>query len=125
MWVFTTDGFYSAVEHKNDPSLVMVRARAKEDLANLRTRLAPTGVTLFIAHTPDGDYEWRMSLPRHLWARYLDTAVEAIDYLNFKDAVTHEQGWQRSSLYHDVWATMMQLQHVLPDDTREREARRG
>ena len=35
MWVFNRDGFFSAVEHRDDNSKVMVRARAKEDIENL------------------------------------------------------------------------------------------
>jgi hypothetical protein len=130
MWVFTTDGFYSVVEHREHPSLLLVRARDEGDLQRLRKHLVTThGLSATIQHTPDGDYAWRMTVPRDLWTSYLQDAVEAIEYRNFKDAVTLRQGWQRSSLYHNVWATMMQLQHegddVVPDDPRGREARRG
>jgi len=126
MWVFTTDGFYSTVQHKDDPSLVMVRARKEEDLGNLRRALAPTHLPLSIQHTPKGDYAYRMVMPRQMWARYLLTAVMELDYGNFKTAVALRQGLDRADTYHDVWSVMWGFQEssrdVVPDDTRGREA---
>jgi hypothetical protein len=110
MWVFTLDGFYSAVVHKDDPELVVVRARKREDLVSLRKQMAPTHLTLTVLHTPDADYAYRMVMPRQTWSSYLMTTVMDMDYPNFKDAVSRTQGWRRSALYHDVWAAMMPLQ---------------
>lgn len=39
MWLFTTQGFYSAVAHRSDPSRAIVRARAREDLEALRHQI--------------------------------------------------------------------------------------
>ena len=36
MWIFTTQGFYSAVEHREDPDRLIVRARTREDIEALR-----------------------------------------------------------------------------------------
>ena len=35
MWLITTQGFYSAVEHREDPERLIVRARTREDIEAL------------------------------------------------------------------------------------------
>jgi hypothetical protein len=110
MWLFTTDGFYSAVQHRDDPGLLMVRARKEVDLVNLRKALTPTGITLVIHHTPDADYAYRMVVPRTTWVRYLTHATMELDYPNFKDAVAQRQGLERADIYHDVWSVMWEFQ---------------
>jgi len=111
MWLFTTDGFYSAVEDKHDPSFILVRTRTAQDAANLQDRLAAIRCHVEVEATPHADYGWRLLVPRLMWAIYLQNAVEAIDYTNFKDKVHEVQGQKRSDLYLDVWSTLWDLQH--------------
>jgi hypothetical protein len=110
MWVFTVDGFYSAVENKDDPSLLTVRTRTRQDAANLQGALARIRCHVEVVATPLADYGWRLFVPRDKWATYLHNVVEAIDYTNFKDEVAKVQGQKRADVYHDVWATMWDLQ---------------
>lgn len=35
MWIFTKDGFFSAVEHRDNSDLLMIRARCREDIERL------------------------------------------------------------------------------------------
>ena len=113
MWVFTTDGFFSAVEHWDDEALVMIRARDKHDLLHLRmtlTSLHPKHRDVQIEHTPTGDYEWRLTVSKASWANYLTEAALEIDYYNFKDAVKFKQGTERANIYMGVWSVMRRLQ---------------
>jgi len=109
MWVFTTDGFYSVVAHREDKDMLMVRCRAEADAKALAKRLT-TIMPAAILHTPEADYAWRLVVPRVVWAWYLSKFVADLDYPNFKDAVAERQGRSRADVYHDVWATMAEVQ---------------
>jgi hypothetical protein len=116
MWVFTIDGFYSAVEHRDDRAMLMVRCRSKADADRLAIRLLNVMSTPpEVRHTPEGDYAYRVSIPREAWAWYLWQSSFDIDYPNFKDAVYERRGGRRAHLYGDVWATMLALQYPVPE----------
>jgi hypothetical protein len=116
MWVFTTDGFYSTVEDRNDKARLIVRSRAKADALNLIEWLGDHDFTsMAMQHTPDADYEWRLFIPRHAWAAYLMDVTKHLDYPNFKNAVAERQGSERADIYHDVWHVMWEFQ----EDNRE------
>ena len=106
MWLFTPRGFFSVVAHRDDAEMVLVRARAHEDLRKL------TGVLgqIDILETPDGDYRWRTTVTRRAWAGALVLLAAEIDYPNFKDEVARRQGYERAGVYSDVWATLRRLQ---------------
>lgn len=114
MWIFTTGGFVSAVEHRDDPSLVMVRARDKKSLVNMLGSLN-VGVEdsdklhnedeVFIS--PGSDYRWRTVVSKDEFTRFLTTEVrDYLDYDNFKSALTKTRG----KVFHDVamkvWSAM-------------------
>ena len=109
MWVFTKEGFFSAVEHRGDKRMVCVRARVRQDLVNLRAKLPGASK---IVTTPDADYAFRVVVEKARWAGYVAAAARDIDYDNFKNATTLECV-QRSSAYHSVWAAMERLQERL------------
>jgi hypothetical protein len=111
MWTFTTDGFYSAVQHREDKGIMVVRCRKAADAFALQSRLLERGHPEYtVKHTPEGDYAYRLFIPRTAWAQYLIHAVESIDYPNFKDAVAERQGLDRADVYHDVWQMMLEYQ---------------
>ena len=60
MWLFTTDGFVSAVAHRNKPGMLLVRARRSE---HLRAMLPDVQVEC----TPGADYRFRAEVPRAMW----------------------------------------------------------
>ena len=80
MWLFTTDGFYSAVAHHKAPDTVVVRARAREDVLRLIESVGQGS----LVETPHRDYRFRVCLSRATWAAYARGA--AVDYPNFKAA---------------------------------------
>ncbi len=77
MWLFTTDGFYSAVTHHEAPDTVVVRARAREDVLRLIEAVGQGS----LVETPHRDYRLSgLPRPRDTWAAYVAAAAEAIDY---------------------------------------------
>jgi len=106
MWIFTPHGFYSAVEHREKPDTIIVRARDKQDLEALR----PYIPDLLILETMDADYLYRIFVSRSRWASAVSTMAREIDYDNFKDAVKKRQGEDRASVYMRVWTAMLALQ---------------
>ena len=106
MWLFTTDGFYSAVTVPEAPDTVVVRARAREDALHL---IEATGRGSLV-ETPHSDYRFRVCLPQAMWAAYVAAAAEAIDYPNFKAAIAERQGADRAHAYGAVWAAMFAFQ---------------
>jgi hypothetical protein len=106
MWLFTLDGFYSAVAAHDDPDTLVVRARVRIDAELLVARVG-TGEVL---ETRDRDYRYRVLLPRAVWAEYVAQAAGAIDYDNFKNAVARAQGRRRANDYAAVWGVMYHVQ---------------
>lgn len=120
MWLFTTQGFYSVVEHRDDPQLLIVRSRAREDLEALREQIPE----LELIEDDQADYQWRAIVTREQWDTAVSELTEGIDYPNFKDAVRDSQGDARSFLYGEIWLILRQLQEDLPIQTGGRDALR-
>ncbi|MEO8092936.1 MAG: hypothetical protein ABI726_09550 [bacterium] len=106
MWVFTTQGFYSVVAHRDDPERVIVRARAREDLEALREQIP----SLRIFEDTDADYRWRAIVAHEKWVAAVAILAAGIDYPNFKSAVGERQGHERERIYSQVWGEMLSLQ---------------
>ena len=81
MWIFNKDGFFSAVEHRDNPDQLMVRARCREDIEQLANKLDAE-----VVHTPNADYAYRVTLQKSVFADYMRDAVMDLNYPNFKDA---------------------------------------
>lgn len=107
MWLFTTSGFFSVVAHRGDRHTVLVRARAEEDLENLRSQHLP-GID--IVENDGSDYRWRAYVPRADWERVAARLAAEVDYPNFKDAVAERQGHERAERYMRIWSVMRGLQ---------------
>ena len=103
MWIFNKDGFFSAVEHRDNPDQLMVRARCREDIERLADKLAAE-----VVHTPDADYAYRVTVSKAAFANYIQAAVMDLDYPNFKDACAGHG--TRARAYMDVWSAMRRLQ---------------
>lgn len=112
MWLFTPHGFYSAVEHRNQPDTIIVRARDADDLEALRSYIPD----LEVVETTNADYRYRAFVSRSEWASAVSTMSRQIDYDNFKNAVKKRQGEHRASVYMRVWSAMLALQPALFGD---------
>lgn len=106
MWLLTVQGFYSVVAHRDDPDMLLVRARARDDIEALREQIP----ALEPFEDPGADYRHRAVVSRAEWVAALAQLVAAVDYDNFKDAVAARQGGARSGLYGRVWSTLRGLQ---------------
>jgi hypothetical protein len=132
MWTATTRGFFSAVQHRDDQGLLVIRTRVKADAAHLETWYAAWRASLeaLDPSATDGlptpqivayavsDYPWRVIVPRSAWGAFLAETVEDLDYGNFKDAVKDTQGTDRAQVYSSVWAALLRLEDLDPDSER-------
>lgn len=57
MWIFTTKGFLSAVQHRDHPSIILIRARRKSHLQHH----FPLAEKIYM---DDSDYPWRIQIAR-------------------------------------------------------------
>lgn len=106
MWLFTSQGFYSVVAHRDDPDTLIVRARTREDIAALREQIP--AIEPF--EDAAADYRHRAHVSRAEWLSAVAQLTAEIDYDNFKSEVARRQGPQRSQLYGHVWAELLGLQ---------------
>ena len=106
MWVFTNTAFVSAVCHRTQPGMLMVRARLQGDLENF---LASDGAPLTVEETADADYRYRCTVPVPVFAAALEKAARSVDYDNFKGSIDPSDR-QRHDAYLDVWAVMHRVQ---------------
>lgn len=97
MWVMTKTGFYSTVEDRANPDVLIVRCRVREDME-------ATGWPY--AETPDADYAFRAMVPRANWAAFIAAETVTINYDNFKDSLTDPV---RHEVYMNVWLELLAL----------------
>lgn len=117
MWIFTKQGFYSVVQDFRDPSMLLVRARTRDDLERLSGGLRGRPDILT---TPDADYPYRLLAAREDFASWLASSAAAVDYTNFKAAVAQSMGPARSGLYGKVWSAMRELECLETGQARHR-----
>lgn len=105
MWLFTQEGFISAVAHRDKPDVLLVRARDKQSLKSLSEF---TGQK--ITTTKKADYLYRVEVIRPAFAEWLDSQVDDIDYDNYKNRVHQTRGDEFAAPLHEVWSTMLQVE---------------
>lgn len=121
MWLTTTRGFYSAVQHRDDPNDLLIRARNRDDLVRLCELPGMPGEDM-IQDIQPADYPYRITVRRHTWvAHVLPALMNEVDYDNFKNAVKDRmpgpEGKRRANIYMRVWSAMLS---VTPDDDPSR-----
>lgn len=111
MWIYTVDGFYSAVQDRENEGIIMARARKIEDLERMILRLNRAGhwPGVTITTTAGTDYAFRVFMPRDSWELYVRLATSAIDYDNFKNAAAPHSD-DRHEAYYRVWEIMADWQ---------------
>jgi len=105
MWLYTKFGFFSVIADANAKGRLVIRARRKEDLLNLRTRYLPS--LSKTVTTERSDYRYRAFVTKADFKRVIPRIVEDITYSNFKDSVEDQD---RHGIYLDVWFATQQLQ---------------
>lgn len=101
MWIFTTSGFVSAVQDWNDTTMLVVRARDRKSL-----ELLGAAASSEIVHTPTADYPYRLSVGKVAFSTWVAQEALAIDYPNFKSAVSGILGGAYGHALMDVWSAM-------------------
>ncbi|MDR9497813.1 MAG: hypothetical protein RI556_01450 [Hydrogenovibrio sp.] len=106
MWIFTRDGFLSAVAHRDQPDHLMVRARERSHLQSM-IDFAKSYEPIVVSNTPSADYHWRCVVSKRTFAAFMAEQIQGIDYDNFKGSLADAD-------YHDaclgVWQTMHDFQ---------------
>lgn len=100
MWLFTDNGFVSAVR-KDDSGDIVVRSR---DIASLEE--LSNYANADIVDSEGSDYPYRVVVADSVWAEYVSRKALDIDYPNFKDRVYKSRGKKFAKLLGEVWATM-------------------
>ena len=122
MWIFTRYGFFSAVcarlqdgQHGQpiDPNRLMIRARVRQHLDDLRSRFPDQlGACQILEHT-GSDYAYRIFVDKPTWCEVMAALAAETDYDNFKTEVLRHQGKDGAAYehaLHKVWSVMNQLQ---------------
>jgi len=114
MWVFTTDGMYSArVDEFCEDGEVVIRARAEQDLQNFLIELTKLGYVAKpeILQIEHADYLFRVIVDKIAWGDYLQDAAMSIDYGpgGFKGTIDHADK-ARHVAYYKVWSAMCTFQ---------------
>lgn len=107
MWIFTETGFVSAVVHRDDPKLMMVRARDKKSLEPL-AEFARTK----IEKTPSADYPWRTVVSKKTLKTWMAKNIEDAEYDNFKSRVSKTRGYEFVDALHEVWSVMHKVEET-------------
>ena len=105
MWIFTSTGFVSAVVHRDDPDLIVVRAR---DLESLTPLIERTGAE--VNPWEGSDYAFRIIMPRSEFSAWTAEQAAAIDYTNFKSSAHRKRGGTFADVLHEVWDVMYAFQ---------------
>lgn len=110
MWIAMNDAFVSAVEDRNDPTRLVVRARNPEHLR----RLFPSHD---VVTTPSADYIARVFVSRDEFARLVADRIGKISYDNFKMSVDDQN---LHGLYERMWSLHRSYQQKLAAPDRSR-----
>lgn len=116
MWLFSKNGFFSIVEHKDDHNLLLVRSRVKGDIDGCWPVKEKEGL--------GSDYRFRAPIRRSDVADRISQIVQDINYPDFKASVEDER---RLSWYFQVWDVMARMQDQLQAEEAyggEEESRR-
>ena len=113
--MFTTKGFFSIVEHKKDPNLVVIRARVRKDIESIKMLFEELGFEVSdVEENVSFDYRYRVLAGRSDWASVTVQLITDVGYTNFKNAVyetdSPEIKDKRHEAYLDIWAIMHELQ---------------
>jgi hypothetical protein len=105
MWIFTKNGFVSAVGHRDKPDTLLIRSRDKISLEGIADF-----AQVKIKRTPDADYLYRIEVSKTVFAVWMADQIEDIDYDNYKTKVHKVRGNDFADPLHDVWSVMLRVE---------------
>ncbi|MBL7178907.1 MAG: hypothetical protein ABIK98_05300 [Pseudomonadota bacterium] len=114
MWIFTKDGFFSAVFDKYcNRGELMIRSRCKDDLIRLSKKLYGYCDETKIVEMEYADYRFRMKIKKHMWSNYLTNCAMDIDYASVKDNIVPAKDDLRKDVYYQVWIALYRWQSMM------------
>ena len=111
MWIMLDTGFISIVEHNDNPDVLLVRARVREDIA------LTFGDDIEIEEMPGADYLYRASVDREEVAELIWHKVMSLDYTSHAKDVALKRSSPaegRRAAYYDTWSAMGRMQPIPP-----------
>jgi hypothetical protein len=115
MWLFTETGFVSAVQHRDNPDLLVVRSRDRISLEPLADN-SEAGITT----NATSDYPYRVIMHKHDFKSWVDAQIDFLDYPNFKSQVAVTRGKKFAHTLGSVWSVMLNA-----EDEEAHAMRRG
>jgi hypothetical protein len=100
MWIFANNAFVSIVEFRDEPDMLLIRARLPGDIQ----AMFPDAEVLEYTET---DYRFRAKLHRQEVAETVFAQVMSVDYGNFKSSV---KDTFRHNVYMEVGGVMTDAQ---------------
>ena len=120
MWVFTKEGFFSAVWDKYcRGDEVMIRAHNKDDLCRLVKRMIGYCDQDLVFESEDADYRYRIKIPKTVWSEYLADCALQIDYPSVKNDIIADKDPLRKDAYYQVWEALFRWRSK--KDSRDRD----
>lgn len=107
MWIHTTKGFVSIVQHDDDADILIVRARCEADIKAFIDLLEVPVEHWCLQRS---DYAWRCYVGRIAATKAIARAVSEIDYGNFKSAAATTLNPRRVGLLHRVWSVFLGIE---------------
>ena len=102
MWFCMNDGFISAVVHRDDASLLCVRARRKKDIESIFP-----GKEIILKK--NADYKYRVVISKEEFSKIILDRIMNINYDNFKNSVPDND---LHELYGKFWSQHYMYQHT-------------
>jgi len=106
MWIFTTKGFLSVVQHNSSPEYFQVKSRIRDPLEELWPDCE-------IQVIDWADYRFRVNIHKEEAVRVIMKLLKSVDYTNFKQECFEMPEYQRS--LGGIWNIMYHFQESMKD----------
>jgi hypothetical protein len=111
MWLFSQRGMFSVVQHRDDESILIVKARAKGDIEQYWPNAE-------IERNEEYDYLYRANLRRNEVAYVIEQMVKDINYTSYKGEMDDRP--RRFPFYIRIWETLVDMQETFKDEENQR-----
>lgn len=120
VWIWYSGGFVSCVAHRDNPDLLMVRARDEQSLLTMKEGIEVIGNAFSdddkidrdvkIWSMENSDYRWRAIVSKETFSLWINHEIFSyLNYTNFKSALTEVRGeaWHQTAM--GVWGQMQKI----------------
>lgn len=113
MWIQTTKGAFSIVQHRDEKTQVLVRARREQDILRFAGMVSNSDKMVGPWKDNMADYPWRIKISAEECSLVLCRLVLEINYDNFKSSVRDKQ---LLSAYYGVYESLLDIDERFPDN---------